>query len=89
MARRYTPNERQQVEQTLLDAVDADAAPLLLRSYIADTRALLGEQPVPCQECSAPIPRDRVVAARTRGVEPRYCSDRCRSTAAKRRQRAS
>ncbi len=41
-----------------------------------------------CMHCGALIGRDRVAAAIARGQEPRYCSARCRSTAAKRRQRA-
>lgn len=41
-----------------------------------------------CTVCSEPIPEDRVYAARSRGVAARYCSERCKTTATRRRQRA-
>jgi hypothetical protein len=41
-----------------------------------------------CAVCDAAIPNERVELARARGAAPTYCSDRCRATAAKRRQRA-
>ncbi len=40
---------------------------------------------LPCQECSLPIPVERIYAARSRGGEPRYCSVVCRTRAARKR----
>jgi hypothetical protein len=41
-----------------------------------------------CSVCNETIPLERVQLAHLRGQNAKYCSDRCRSTAAKRRQRA-
>lgn len=43
---------------------------------------------IPCVVCSEPIPIERVYAARSRGLEPKYCSPKCKATASKRRSRA-
>ena len=40
-----------------------------------------------CAVCSMPIPVARIYAAKSRGIEPTYCSERCKNTAAARRFR--
>ena len=34
-----------------------------------------------CAWCNGKIPKERVQAARSRGVEPKYCSTTCRGNA--------
>jgi RNA polymerase-binding transcription factor DksA len=40
-----------------------------------------------CEVCGKEIPLERIIAAQSRGQLARYDTDRCRMTAAKRRQR--
>jgi predicted nucleic acid-binding Zn ribbon protein len=41
-----------------------------------------------CEVCGKRLTPEQVAVAASRGTEARYCSTTCRSTAAKRRQRA-
>jgi hypothetical protein len=41
-----------------------------------------------CEWCGSAIDAERVIVATSRGVEPRYCSDKCRNAARTARYRA-
>jgi len=75
-----------------LDATDIVVQPRADRTAEEILEAALERRDIEqtnCEVCGKEIPLERIVAARSRGQIARYDTDRCRNTAAKRRERAS